>query len=200
MDQTLRVGETALIIEVPEAEQLVRPWRAEHDPAASRGVPAHITVLYPFAPPGQLDIEDSLALRQLVANTKRFDFELTAVDEFPGAIWLRPEPDDPFRQLTRQLWEAFPDYPPYGGRYPDSQPHLTLAIVADGHEQARLATEIRDDLDAQLPISASATWLSVFTRPTGGHWQRAQSLPFEVTFHSVKASAPIRPRQDPPSP
>ena len=43
--------ETALVVEVPEAEPLVSQWRAQHDWSAQRGVPAHITILYPFAPP-----------------------------------------------------------------------------------------------------------------------------------------------------
>ena len=42
--------ETALVIAVPEAEPLVSDWRAQHDWSAQRGVPAHITLLYPFAP------------------------------------------------------------------------------------------------------------------------------------------------------
>ncbi len=198
MNQTPGVAETALVIEIPEAEHLVRSWRAEHDPAATQGMPAHITVLYPFAPPGQLDIEGSLALKQLASSVKPFDFELTAVDEFPGVVWLRPRPDDPFRELTRLLWRAFPDYPPYGGRYPDSQPHLTLAVVPDGEEQALLANEIRDDLERQLPIPASAAWLSVFTRPSAGHWERAKSLPFGGTLYSVRLSEPNQRQQDPP--
>ena len=50
----------------------------------------------------------------------------------PGAIWLRPDPDRPFRDLTRQLWSAFPTYPPCGGRFPDSRPHLTIGVVGAG--------------------------------------------------------------------
>ena len=42
---------SALLVEVPEAEPLVRQWRMDLDPHAALGVPAHITVLFPFAPP-----------------------------------------------------------------------------------------------------------------------------------------------------
>ena len=45
--------ETALVIAVPEAEPLVSDWRAQHDWSAQRGVPAHITLLYPFVPHGE---------------------------------------------------------------------------------------------------------------------------------------------------
>ena len=42
--------ETALIVAVPEAEALVGTFRERHDPSASAGCPAHITLLHPFRP------------------------------------------------------------------------------------------------------------------------------------------------------
>ncbi len=42
---------SALLVEVPEAEPLVRQWRMDLDPHAALRVPAHITLLFPFAPP-----------------------------------------------------------------------------------------------------------------------------------------------------
>jgi pimeloyl-ACP methyl ester carboxylesterase len=40
---------------VPEAERVVRRHRERFDPAALAGVPAHVTVMYPFVPPPQID-------------------------------------------------------------------------------------------------------------------------------------------------
>ena len=45
------MSETALIVEVSEAEEAVHEWRARHDSVAARGVPAHVTVLFPFVAP-----------------------------------------------------------------------------------------------------------------------------------------------------
>jgi hypothetical protein len=39
---------TALIILVPEAEALVKEFRDKYDHSAAEGMPAHVTVLYPF--------------------------------------------------------------------------------------------------------------------------------------------------------
>jgi hypothetical protein len=39
---------TALVILVPEAEALVKAFRERYDPSAAEGMPAHVTVLYPF--------------------------------------------------------------------------------------------------------------------------------------------------------
>jgi len=43
--------ESSLMIVVPEAERLVKPFREKYDPSAAVGVPAHITLLYPFKLP-----------------------------------------------------------------------------------------------------------------------------------------------------
>jgi hypothetical protein len=41
---------SAVLVPVPEAERVVSRYRARLDGAAALGVPAHVTVLYPFVP------------------------------------------------------------------------------------------------------------------------------------------------------
>ncbi len=41
----------AVLVTVPEAESLVAPLRERFDASTALGVPAHITVLFPFMPP-----------------------------------------------------------------------------------------------------------------------------------------------------
>ena len=43
-------GDSALLVPIPEAEPIVAELRLEHDAIAARGVPAHVTVLFPFVP------------------------------------------------------------------------------------------------------------------------------------------------------
>jgi hypothetical protein len=47
--------QSALIVTVPAAEEAVGPHRAHFDKAAAWGVPAHVTILYPFMPPSDID-------------------------------------------------------------------------------------------------------------------------------------------------
>ena len=49
--------ESGLVVLVPQAEALVKPFRDRYDPSAATGVPAHITLLYPFKPPDEIDID-----------------------------------------------------------------------------------------------------------------------------------------------
>ncbi|MDP1876300.1 MAG: 2'-5' RNA ligase family protein [Actinomycetota bacterium] len=168
--------ETALLIEVPEAEPLVGPWRERYDPVTARGIPAHITALWPFVPPPDLDAAVIERLRMVLADVKPFACLLAGVDEFPGVLWLRPEPDNPFRALTRALWTAFPEFPPYGGAFPDPQPHLTVGLANSPPAQAALHRELSDAFTGGLPVHCTMSSLTVFTSDDTGLWSRAHVL------------------------
>jgi hypothetical protein len=46
--------QSAVLVPVPEAERAVSRHRARLDAAAALGVPAHVTVLFPFVPPSEI--------------------------------------------------------------------------------------------------------------------------------------------------
>jgi hypothetical protein len=73
--------ESALVFLVPEAEALVGRFRDRHDPAAAAGMPAHITLLYPFKSPDAIDAAVERALRQCFAPFAPFPSSLRR----PGA-------------------------------------------------------------------------------------------------------------------
>ncbi|MEO8461823.1 MAG: 2'-5' RNA ligase family protein, partial [Chloroflexota bacterium] len=50
-----------------------------------------------------------------------------------GVVWLQPDPGEPFRALTRAIWAAFPEAPPYGSPDIDLEPHLTIASDDPAH-------------------------------------------------------------------
>ena len=114
--------ETALVVFVPEAEALVAPWRRLHDPSCAVGVPAHVTLLYPFRPPERLDAALHRELAELFGQSSAFDFRLTHLARFPGVLYLAPEPAAPLVALTRTLLAHFPDTSPYGRRLHGDRP------------------------------------------------------------------------------
>ena len=144
-------SETALIIAVPEAEQAVGRFRATLDTAARWGVPAHVTVLYPFLPPDRINDDVLTTLSQIFEATPRFDASFADVKWFGDTVvWLAPQPDDAFRQLTVAVWRRFPEVPPYAGAHADVVPHLTI-----GHDAPRhLLTHAAEAVVSQLPIRA----------------------------------------------
>jgi hypothetical protein len=142
-----RVGETALIVVVPEAEPVVGGWRSRFDPSAEAGVPAHVTVLYPFLDQDRLD-EQSLEV--LLGAHPPFDVRFAGCGRFPGVLFLAPLPDQPFRALTEAVAERWPEAPPYGGQFAETIPHLT---VVTGQEPSVL-DEVEADLAVRLPVAA----------------------------------------------
>jgi 2'-5' RNA ligase len=167
--------ETALVVEVPEAEPLVSDWRAKHDWSAQRGVPAHITILYPFVPTERLDDDLFDALRQLFAARVAFPFRLTRIGRFPDVAWLAPEPAEHFKGLIELVAASYPEHPPYEEIHDEVVPHL---MVAEG------GTELQDEVEAalspHLPMQARADAVSLLAEDDNERWYRAERFPFEA--------------------
>src|SRR5262249_10404176 len=108
--------ESALIVRVPEAEPHVAHLRERHDPAAQLGVPAHITLLFPFLSPERITAAVLGEIRAIASATAAFSFRLSGPRHFPGVLYLAPEPPAPFVELTEALVRRFPEFPPYGGQ------------------------------------------------------------------------------------
>ena len=118
---------SAVVVAVPEAEPLVGDLRAALDPAATLGVPAHVTIMFPFVPPAALDDAAHATLAELFAAVPAFDARFERVAWFDeDVVWLAPEPSAPFVTMTRTLGERF-GLQPYGGEHgTDVVPHLTV--------------------------------------------------------------------------
>jgi hypothetical protein len=143
---------SALVIAVPEVAAVVEPWLERTASAKpSHGVPAHVTVLFPFVPAPELDDTVLAGLTALFVRVQPFDFELAACRRFPGVLYLAPEPAEPFVTMTEAVAAAYPDFPPYEGIFDSIVPHLT---VAEGLPTVlnRAEAEVRQ----RLPVRAEA--------------------------------------------
>jgi 2'-5' RNA ligase len=161
--------ESALLIPISGLDQFVDRWRLELDPARQRAIPTHVTVLYPFVPPDALTTEIIEQLRNLFVDVQVFPIKFSESKWFDETVlYLTPDPDSMFRQLTAMTVAAFPDYPPYEGRHPDLTPHLTLANSAD-KDRSR-AAEL--DIVSHLPTATVADRAWLMTGPkVSGSWK-----------------------------
>lgn len=155
---------SALYVEVPAAEPLVGPHRLRWDAAAS-GVPAHVTVLFPFLDPARIGDEVDRELERIVVGVPAFSVRFTRVGRFPDAVWLAPEPVAPFAALTDAIAARWPDHPPYGGEFEQVIHHLTVADGAPGAVLERLEQQIATGLPVEervgavsLAVRTSGTW------------------------------------------
>jgi 2'-5' RNA ligase len=162
---------SALVVLVPEAEAAVKPFRDRHDPSAADGMPAHITLLYPFKPPDEVDEIVLDSLRQCFAQFAPIRFALGAIRRFPvEVLYLAPEPDEPFRQLTLAIWDRYPQTPPYGGKWPNIVPHLSVAWLVDEQQLDVITDEFVEASQASLPIRATASEVALMDNRSG-RWQ-----------------------------
>jgi 2'-5' RNA ligase len=167
--------ESALIVEVPAAEPVVRRYRSELDANSSLGVPAHVTVLAPFLPVARLGAAEGDRLRRVFAAVTPFDFRLDRTGWFGTTVlWLGPEDPAPFRDLTDRVFAAFPDFPPFGGQFDDVVPHLTVGFERPVEILRRAELQIIP----ALPVAARASAVTLMAESSpGGSWQTVASFP-----------------------
>jgi hypothetical protein len=161
---------SALVIPVPEAEALVGDLRLAHDPSAEAGIPAHVTLLYPFVEPSAIGEEMFEDLRTMFAATAPFHFRLVEPRWFEGEVlYLAPEPAVPFVWMTERLASRFPEHAPYGGAFDEIVPHLTVAM--------RGSAEMETELRAGLPLAAVASEVLLLVEGADDRWSVRERFP-----------------------
>jgi hypothetical protein len=170
--------ESALIVEVPEAKDVVERWRSMLDPIAGMGIPAHVTVIFPFL---ERITEKALeSVREIVSEVPSFSFTLESVARWPNVLYLPPTPAEPFVELTTRCVERWPHLKPYEGGFDDIIPHLTVAHRKDGPLDDQLAATITEDVETRLPIASEATRVSLWVTD-GGAWTAHATFPLGST-------------------
>jgi len=163
------MAQSAFILRVREAEPFVAALRERFDPVARLGVPAHITLLYPFASPERITPAMFKEVRAIAVSVRAFPFRLARIKRFPDTLYLAPEPVEPFLELTERLARQFPEFPPYEGKFDSIIPHLT---VAQGTPEELHAAEV--ELRAHWPSKGievpACTHLSLIEN-SSGRWE-----------------------------
>jgi 2'-5' RNA ligase len=171
------VRRTAIVapIRLPPALEEIR-GRATSGPRA--GVPAHITLLSPFVPTDSIDSSTLARVADVLAGVRAFEVTFARVQRWgpragapEGLVWLDPDPPQGFVLLTRALWRAFPDHPPYGGLHNEPIPHLTIASHAQKTFDA-IETEAR----RRLPFRRRVAVVALLVEGVDGHWRTSNGF------------------------
>jgi 2'-5' RNA ligase len=136
------------VLPVPEADAVVGRWRERFEPSGACGMPAHITVLFPFLSFERVGSDELDALNRLFADADTVPVRFAGFGSFPQVLYLRPEPAGPLVELTSTVVGRWPEAPPYGGTFAEVVPHLT---VAAGIDEA-VAGNIRSEIGRALPF------------------------------------------------
>jgi 2'-5' RNA ligase len=157
--------QSAIVVAVRLPPSLAR-LRRSIDPSAARGVPAHVTLLYPFIPAHALGPPDRAALAAVLAEVAGFEVRFAAARAWPGVVWLAPEPDAPFHDLIGHLAAHYPAHPPYGGAFDEVIPHLTIAERGDLDPSPVVA-----DASRSLPFTVRVDHVTVIAEGDDGRWR-----------------------------
>lgn len=169
--------ESALVVLIPEADGLVASFRERYTPSAAEGMPAHITINYPFQP-SEPDREFTIdQLASLFSGFHSTQFSLTEICSSSDTLYLAVEPEQPFRKLIEAVADKYPESPPYGGIHDDVIPHVTVAEPKTESEFNSIIQEFALASVGKLPIKAWAreVWLMDHM---GSRW--IKRLPFQL--------------------
>lgn len=174
---------TALVLRIPEVEHVVSRWRTLHDPSAAEGMPAHVTLVYPFRAREEIDEEAEASLTYLFAQSAPFDLHFHETRRFPvtSVLWLAPQNPAPIVSLVRALGLAFPEHLPYAGAHPDTVPHLTVANLKTRNvtvaDLDRIEREFMGEAKAHLPLRARVTAATLFHKHQDAVWREVKQFP-----------------------
>jgi 2'-5' RNA ligase len=177
----MSVVESALVVTVPEAEPLVASYRIKYDSSAVLGMPAHITILYPFPNLDELNPSDIAAIRALYYKIPGFKAILKEARTFPDTLYLFPEPDERFIKLTEGICRLFPSYEPYGGGYKDIIPHLTVGQARGKDLLLQVVADFKKSSNGRLPVIFEVSEVTLWDNSTG-RWNRRLGFPLGRQF------------------
>ena len=172
--------ESALLLRCPAAEPAVAASRARLDLAARVGVPAHVTVTYPFRPPGHrsprttTDGSSGRCAARSVVHVDRDGHGVVRGRRSSSSSWPSGAA---VVDLIEAVTEAFPELPPYAGAFTDVVPHLT---VGHDHDVETLRAA-EDTVRARLPFTQVVTEVELWSGPSLSSGRR-----------TLAASAPTR--------
>jgi len=141
---------------------------------ADHGVPAHLTMLYPWVEPARLGADVRRRLAAVAARSSPFTYRLVGAATWPDTIYVAVDPVAPFLDLQRRLADAFPAFPIYGAD-PGFEfvPHVTVA----DHDHVAEPGLTTDPAWQALPRAARATALDVIGTDAEGRWRLIWRIP-----------------------
>jgi 2'-5' RNA ligase len=160
-----KTHQTALVLIPPRPLwDPIQSYRDRLDPRVRRWMP-HITLLYPFAPPGRWE-RLGPRLQAACSATTPFELTLARAGSFrhPGGgftLWLAPEPPEPVQALQRRLLAAAPGYDDTARVHGGFTPHLSLGQVA---RRAGLEVLLGQLRDTWVPVTFRVTTLCLIHR------------------------------------
>lgn len=165
MRQLVPSEATALILRVtlpPRLEAL----RIRSVPDAVEGLPAHVTLAWPFAERGSIDDAVVDVVGEIVARRAPWTMRLVERRRWSDAVYTAIDPEAPAVALQADLAAAFPSLPIYGGTIDVFVPHVTIAEGQAVNDPALDA----DPGWGELPATQLVSEVELIVRSAAAGW------------------------------
>ncbi len=170
--------ESAIDIHLESFDDLLEPWRRATIEVANKGVPPHITLLYPWCVP--ISNNDIEVVHSVISQLESFEICFTHLSHFAKRVIylaLDETSEKAVKHLMQTLFRAFPETPPYGGQFPDPLPHLTVAKVSDDATFEKMMEEILQVFSPRFPMTFWVNKVSVIEGDEEGYWKLKAAIP-----------------------
>lgn len=122
---------------VPAADPVLAEVADSHPHAVRPGLPAHVSLLYPFLDASRIDVTTLEWLRALAAAQPPVELSFDEVGREPGFVYLDASQ---LGALAEQVWGRWPEILPYGGQFgPRPGAHVTVAMGISEDEADSIA-------------------------------------------------------------
>ena len=161
-----------VMVRVPEVEPYVSKLRERFDPAARRGLGAHVTLLHAALPAGGIDPSMSASVAAIASAVTPYTFTVTRVARLSTTLYLAVEPAEPFASLHRSLTALAPGTPSMGSSQRDFVPHISVVRWGGGADLDHRAvgqaeSELNQALARHGPIQCICRELVLLEDSTG---------------------------------
>jgi 2'-5' RNA ligase len=156
----------------------LEPVRAEfHGEAVEAGIPLHVTLLFPFASPHE--VEES-KLDEFFGHFDAFTLTLMGLASWPRVVYALPEPRDRLLAMMHALFEQYPEYPPYEGEIAKPEPHATLTELEEGQSLADVFEEIRVRTNSLFPLACEIRDVALLEEYEPDCWRERTRFPLRA--------------------
>lgn len=164
---------TSIDINFPELTEFLNPWRDDTVELAHKGVPPHITLIFPWIP-APIKVKDAKNIDDILKNISTFFLEFTTVDKFAnGTVYLVPKDSGNMQKIHEEIISKYPTVKMYDGEFSNTIFHLTIAKVGDDENKY---LEIKNHFEKHLPIKKQITKITIMQEDKDGIWSEYLSI------------------------
>lgn len=167
---------TALTLLLPEAQPVLDCVVRALGLDARSVPPAHMTLLFPWMPPEQVNDVVLEELREFFGEQRAVSMSLQVGWFGREVLLLVPSDPLPLVEMTRAIVGRWPQFPYYGGAYDSIDPHMTLAYGDDS-----TLAPVAEVVESMGPVAVEVVG-AVLTQGT--------EMAFRVSFPLLREAGP----------